>query len=64
VIRRKIDPDHASEIHDRRSATPAYDRCVRDVSGFVDEIANKLATWPGVRFDHRTDGVTIVRTGH
>ena len=51
MIRRKIDPYHASEIHDRRSATPAYDRQVLDVSASVDEIANELATWRGVRFE-------------
>ena len=54
----------ASGIHDRRSAKPAYDQPVRDVSAFVDEIANELATWPGVRFEARTDGVAVVRYGH
>ena len=63
MIRRNIGPYRASEIHDRRSATPGYDRLVRDVSAFVDEIANELATWPGVRFEPRTDGVTIIRYG-
>jgi len=37
---------------------------VRDVSAFVDEIANEVATWPGVRFEARTDGVAVVRYGH
>jgi luciferase-like monooxygenase len=53
----------ASGIHDLRSAKPEYDRHVRDVSAFADEIANELATWPGVRFEARTDGVTVVRYG-
>lgn len=53
-----------SGIHDLRSAEAGYDRCVRDVSAFVDEIANELATWPGVRFEARTDGVKAVRYGH
>jgi hypothetical protein len=34
------------------------------VSAFVDEIANELGTWPGVRFESRTDGVTVARFGH
>jgi hypothetical protein len=37
---------------------------VRDASAFVDEIANELATWPGVRLEARTDGVAVVRYGH
>ena len=37
---------------------------MRDVSALVDEIANELATWPGVRFEARTDGVAVVRYGH
>lgn len=37
---------------------------MRDVSAFVDEIANELATWPGVRFDTRRGGVAVVRYGH
>lgn len=32
-----------------------------DVSAFVDEVANELATWPGVRFERRADGAEIVR---
>jgi hypothetical protein len=34
---------------------------VADVSAFVDEVANELATWPGVRFERRADGAAIVR---
>jgi Luciferase len=38
-----------------------YDRRVTDVSAFVDEVANELATWPGVRIERRADGAAIVR---
>lgn len=31
-----------------------------DVSAFVDEVANELATWPGVRIERRSDGAAIV----
>jgi hypothetical protein len=34
---------------------------VPDVSAFVDEVANELATWPGVRIEHRADGGASVR---
>jgi Luciferase len=37
-----------------------YDRRVADVSAFVDEVANELATWPGVRFERQGDGGAIV----
>jgi Family of unknown function (DUF5519) len=33
---------------------------VPDVSAFVDEVANELATWPGVTFERRSDGAAIV----
>jgi len=33
---------------------------VSDVSAFVDEVANELATWPGVRLERRSDGATDV----
>jgi hypothetical protein len=33
---------------------------VSDVSAFVDEVANELATWPGVRFERRSDGAAVV----
>ena len=32
-----------------------------DVSAFVDEVANELATWPGVRIERRADGAAVVR---
>ena len=38
-----------------------YDRRVPDVSAFVDEVANELATWPGVRIERRSDGAALVR---
>jgi Family of unknown function (DUF5519) len=30
----------------------------------VDEIANELATWPGVRIERRPDGAAVVRYEH
>ena len=43
---------------------PVYLRPVRDLSAFIDEVANELATWPGVRFERRTDGAAAVRYEH
>jgi len=37
---------------------------VTDASAFVDEIANELATWPGVRIERREDAVAVVRYEH
>jgi hypothetical protein len=37
---------------------------VPDVSAFVDEVANELATWPGIRIERRSDGAAIVRYEH
>jgi hypothetical protein len=34
---------------------------VSDATAFVDEIANELATWPGVRIERRDDGAAVVR---
>ncbi|HME03783.1 MAG TPA: luciferase family protein [Solirubrobacteraceae bacterium] len=34
------------------------------VTALVDEIANELDTWPGVRVERRSDGAAIVRYGH
>jgi Family of unknown function (DUF5519) len=31
---------------------------------FVDEIANELDTWPGVRIERRADGAAVVRYEH
>jgi Family of unknown function (DUF5519) len=41
-----------------------YDRFVPDASAFVDEVANELATWPGVRIERRADGAATVRYEH
>jgi hypothetical protein len=30
----------------------------------VDEIANELATWPGIRIERRADGAAVVRYEH
>lgn len=35
-----------------------------DISAFVDEVANELATWPGVRIERREDGAAIVSYEH
>jgi hypothetical protein len=37
---------------------------VTDVSAFVDEIANELRTWPGVRIETHAEGVAAVRYEH
>ncbi len=31
-----------------------------EVSAFVDEVANELATWPGVQIGRRADGAALV----
>jgi hypothetical protein len=30
----------------------------------VDEIANELATWPGIRIERRADGAAVIRYEH
>ena len=37
---------------------------MHDASAFVTEVANELATWPGVRIDRRPDGAAIVMYEH
>jgi hypothetical protein len=37
---------------------------VTDVSVFVNEIANELLTWPGVRIGRREDGAAVVSYEH
>jgi hypothetical protein len=37
---------------------------VPDASAFVDEVANELATWPGVRIEPRPDGVSVAYYRH
>ena len=34
------------------------------VNALVDEIANELDTWPGVRIERRADGAALVRYEH
>jgi hypothetical protein len=38
-----------------------YDRRVARADAFVDEVANELATWPGVRVERREDGAALIR---
>ena len=33
-------------------------------TAFVDEVANELDTWPGVRIERRADGAAVVRYEH
>jgi hypothetical protein len=33
-------------------------------AALVDEIANELSTWPGVRIEQRFDGSTLIRYEH
>jgi hypothetical protein len=33
-------------------------------SAFVDEVANELATWPGVQIERRSDGAVVVLYEH
>src|ERR1700749_603700 len=35
-----------------------------DPSAFVDEVANELITWPGVRIEPRDDTVSVVHYRH
>lgn len=35
-----------------------------DADAVVDEVANELASWPGVRLERRADDVTVVRYQH
>ena len=37
-----------------------YERSVPDLSAFVDEVANELSTWPGVRIERRADSAATV----
>src|SRR5579862_4600580 len=47
---------------DRRSRADQarYDRSVSRATAFVDEVANELDTWPGVRIERRADGAAVV----
>ncbi len=41
-----------------------YDLLVSRAAPLVDEIANELDTWPGVRIERRSDGTAVVRYEH
>jgi hypothetical protein len=41
-----------------------YDGSVPEISALVDDVANELATWPGVRFERRSDGAAVVKYEH
>jgi hypothetical protein len=41
-----------------------YHPRVSHSAALVDEIANELATWPGVRIERRADGAAVVRYEH
>jgi hypothetical protein len=41
-----------------------YDGSVPEISALVDDVANELATWPGVRFERRSDGAASVKYEH
>jgi hypothetical protein len=38
-----------------------YDRHVSRAAALVDEIANELDSWPGVRLERRSDGAAVAR---
>ncbi len=38
-----------------------YDRAVSDTTALVDEIANELDSWPGVRIERRSEHVALVQ---
>jgi hypothetical protein len=55
----------ASASTGRRSrAAERYDPIMSHAAAIVDEIANELATWPGVRIERRADGAAVVRYEH
>ena len=62
-----LQPPHGSESVAQRSASPViaerYDRCVSHAA-LVDEIANELDGWPGVRIERRSTGAALVRYEH
>ena len=41
-----------------------YDQLVSRSAALVDEVANELNTWPGVRIERREDGAAVVRYEH
>jgi hypothetical protein len=46
------------------SSPGRYDPAVSRAAPLVDEIANELATWPGVRIERQDDGAAVVRYEH
>jgi luciferase-like monooxygenase len=54
--------DHAGMSRGRPSPAIAerYDRSVSRASAFVDEIANELGSWPGVRIERHQRSPTVV----
>src|SRR5205085_897741 len=48
----------------RNPSASGYDRPVPRSDALVDEIANELATWPGVRIERRPDGAAMARYEH
>jgi hypothetical protein len=51
-------------ICDQAPGAARYGRFVHHLSALVAEVANELATWPGVRIDRPSNGVAIVRYEH
>jgi luciferase-like monooxygenase len=45
----------------RETRGEGYDRRVSRAAPLIDEIANELATWPGVQIERRSDGSAVVR---
>ncbi len=41
-----------------------YDRLVSHAAALVDEIANELESWPGVRIERRSEDVVLVYCEH
>src|SRR5436309_9114812 len=48
----------------RAAAGSRYDPAVPHAAALVDEVANELATWPGVRIERRPDGAATVHYEH
>jgi Family of unknown function (DUF5519) len=54
----------AETSHERDSSIEPESVTIRVVprsAALVDEVANELATWPGVRIERRADGAAVVR---
>lgn len=48
----------------KRWHASGYDRLMARPDALVDEIANELATWPGVRIERGEGGAAVVRYEH